>query len=134
MLFGALFACLPLGVYVLFPTDSNPYAYAAQLVWGGGLIVIPSALIGLVLGTICWIVGGLVRRRLNWRGPVSLSLTLGLTAGMLGAVPLGMLAGSTELKVDVAASIWAFMLYLVLAFGGYGLWWAIRDRRRASKS
>ena len=133
MLYGALLACVPFGVYILFPTGSNPYAYGAQLVWGGGLLVVPSAFIGLIIGAICWILGGLVRRRLNWRGPVSLSLTLGLAGGMLGAVPLGILAGSTELKVDVPSAIWLFGLYLVLVFGGYGLWWVMRDGRRASR-
>ena len=128
----ALLACAPFAAYVLIPTDSNPYAFGARLVWGGGLLVIPSALLGAVLGAVCSLVGGLARKRLHWRGPVSIALALGLTAGILGAVPLGMLAGSTELQIDVPTAIWVIGLYLVLAFGGYGLWWALREARRNS--
>lgn len=117
----------PFVVYIFIPISSSPYEFGGRLVWGGGLLMLPNALAGVVIGAICFALRCRARRHLGWTMPVSGSLVLGLSAGVLGSVPMGLLAGLSEPRIATLAAIALSAVYL-------GLVSLRRERREARTS
>jgi len=129
---GSLISTAPFLIYWCISLSLSP-GNAWGVGWIIGLFIIPGAIVGLCVGVggyVCWFY---VRNSRGWVSPLSSAVTVGISVGLLGALPIGFLVSVTDLKINFPVAALASGLYMALLMGCYVFFWERRESGRGDR-